>query len=317
MKAHAAGGTKPTEGMIEEAVRRDSRWVGAIDTQTTERAEFAILDKQMDDFRDRVQWAQACIRYATSGAEMIAFATVAGAATLTEPQELRTCKTCEREKILHDFGFAAGKRIFECRVCARERWTRNRRARLEERMCLSCKGRKPFTAFPLAMRGVRRQLGMTCVDCMVAKELEAAKQSAVPLGRRVRPLLSDPDDDHTRPWASTPDFSQFAQQMLFPDRARPRDYKTFTRREREMIYAVTRELARRYSPMWDEKFDHDPPPLDLVLRPAAREFLLTATAPPALAEYIASRLCEEAAVYCAVTGTEPAVLMLDDPDLDS
>jgi hypothetical protein len=66
MKAHAAGGTKPTEGMIEEAVRRDVRWTVAIDTQTKERAEYAMLDKRMDDFKDRVQWAQACIRYATS-----------------------------------------------------------------------------------------------------------------------------------------------------------------------------------------------------------------------------------------------------------
>jgi hypothetical protein len=252
------------------------------------------------------------------GAQMIAFATVAGAAALTEPQELRTCKTCSREKVLNDFGYAHGKRIHECRVCARERWTRNRRARLEERMCLSCKGRKPFTAFPLAMRGVRRQLGMTCVDCMVAKELEAAKQCR-PVGAPRAPAAVEPGRrPYAAGWASTPDFSQFAQQMLFPDRARPRDYKKFTRRSarrstrcRASWRGATRRCGMRSS-TWTRRRS-----TSCCGRLRAESSSSRPRFPPALAEFIASRLCEEAAVFCAVTGTEPAVLMLDDPDLAS
>lgn len=59
---------KPTEAMIDQAVRVDPRWGEYVDRETIERAAYLQLDDQMDKIKTAIMWGLALAKYASSEA---------------------------------------------------------------------------------------------------------------------------------------------------------------------------------------------------------------------------------------------------------
>lgn len=204
-----------------------------------------------------------------------------------------TCRTCTKDKPHDHFGKMRGTRNTECLVCARERWTNNRRTRLEKRKCLRCRLRKPFDSFPVTMRNGRKRLGPICQEC--ASEKLNEDHSAEPGDHRapiaLPPGMEPGTDTERTGTTSSLDFTIVAQTMLYPGKP---DYRALTADERTRVYVVSRELARRYSPLWKPYFDEVKSPADVELGPWAIAFLDAAVfgcdLPVVLIDYIAAQV---------------------------